>query len=234
MQDLPGKHDIPPRGIDKVPGGISFSMTDGNPNTAPTLLSIVFSTQAQYQQPVPSLKWNETLTAPGEEYKYKYIQPFEPQLLNRVFGGLEKTPVTGLTDFDVSKLALGPSQQANNRNAANGNTNSGAEDTKSLKQGSSVVGGSLMKAAVSSGSLHLAGRLGNELNGMNGPGAESSNDDATMMKLPHKKKKRKNPITATSSSGDTPKSNVTTPTIMGEGHEAKRRKKSSAVPTITV
>lgn len=217
------------RGVDD-PG--SLSMTQGE--SAPSLLAIVYSTQSQYQQPVPKLSLEESKTAPGEEYKYKYLQPYEPSLLNRAFGNLEKTPVSGIPDFDVSQLAIPPVTRfagndvngLNNGNIHNGNGKVVGSPVNGVIGGnSSTLGGSLLKSVPSSSSLHF----NTKINLSNTAATESSNEDATMMRLPLKKKKRKerahssvSPTSATGIPGPLGVSGI-------EGHDTKRRKTTIAI-----
>lgn len=205
IADLPGKHDIPPRGVDQ-PGNVSMTRGDDTP----TLLSIVFSTQSQYQQPVPKLSRAEAQTAPGQEYKFKYLQAYEPDLLKRAIGSLGATPPTGIPDFDVNKLAYGKGFDVPPSVSPNGTLTNGKAGNIN---GSSTLGGGLLKAIPTSSSLHFANKLRLDQSAA----AESSNDDATIMRNPQKKKKRKDrthsSISPTSASG------------MGlEGPDAKRRK----------
>lgn len=231
ISDLPGKHEVPTR-ENEQPGIGSASMSRGD--VAPTLLSIVYSTQNQYQKPIPVLTPQAEATtagmsaaahAPGEEYRYRYLEAYEPDLLRRAFGALEKTPISGIPDFDVSKLAIPPVSRLADQAAANGGggvsaltPNHGMMNGARPNGNSSTLGGSLMKS-VSSSSLHFSSKLSTSASNA----AESSNDDATVMRIPLKKKKRKErthtSVSPTSSTG------------MGglDAHDVKRRKTTPAI-----
>lgn len=202
IADLPGKHEIPSRGVDQ-PGNVSMTRGD----SVPTLLSIVFSTQSQYHQPVPKLSRAESQTPPGQPYTYKYLQAFEPDLIKRVINSLGATPSSGIPDFDVNLLAYGKGVDTN--------TNDGANNNAANKVGAmngSTLGGGMMKPIPSSSSLHFS----NKLRFNDQTAAESSNDDVTLMRNPNKKKKRK----------DRPHSSISPTSASGiiEGPDAKRRK----------
>lgn len=162
ISDLPGKHEIPPRGIDGPPG-MANGGGAGSSNAMPTLLSIVFSQQGhvpQHAAPLPQL---------------------DSELLSRALV-FDKTPATGIPDFDVGKLAIVPF-------SAGGGGASPTSATSPGLPGGGVAGngGGAKQHGAARSSLHFASRLHSGDN----TGAESSNDDSTFMRIPLKKKKKR-------------------------------------------
>lgn len=99
----------------------------------------------------------------------------------------DKTPATGIPDFDVGKLAIVPFSA--------GGGGGGASPTSATSPGlpgggggaAGNGGGAKQHGATARSSLHFASRLHSGDN----TGAESSNDDSTFMRIPLKKKKKR-------------------------------------------
>ena len=161
ISDLPGKHEIPPSGIDAPVGMSNGAGTGAGGGAMPTLLSIVFSQQGHIPQN-PS-----------------HLPPIDSELLNRALV-LDKTPATGIPDFDVSKLAIVPFSMSNGNSFGGGSHSMGSNGGPGSRQLSSGLSGG-------KSSLHFASRLHSD----NNTAAESSNDDSTFMRIPLKKKKKR-------------------------------------------
>lgn len=128
----------------------------------PTLLSIVFSQQGHIpQHPTP-------------------LQGLDSDLLNRALV-FDKTPATGIPDFDSNKLAIASYPGGGSPSGHGSGSQSpgyGAPQTNGTQQSGGLTGGR--------SSLHFASRL----HSGNNTGAESSNDDS-FMRIPLKKKKKR-------------------------------------------
>lgn len=172
-------------------GGAGSTNGTSSSNNMPTLLSIVFSQQGNIPQ-------NNQLPPP--------LPPLDQELLHRALV-LDKTPATGITDFDISKLAISPFSSATGGGSpggggggeamsvtgSGGNTNGhgsryqnqNQNNNSNNQQNNQQQGGVLGVGGRSS--LHFASRL----HSGNNTGAESSNDDSTYMRFPLKKKKKR-------------------------------------------
>lgn len=194
ISDLPGKHEIPPRGIDGPVGMSNGAGTGAGGSAMPTLLSIVFSQQGHIPQ------------------HPTHLPQLDSELLNRALV-LDKTPATGIPDFDVSKLAIVPFT-AGGIAGENASSGGGGSFSAPVGNGNGGPGGARgLGGGLSSGksSLHFASRL----HSGNNTAAESSNDDSSFMRIPLKKKKKR-PINSLS-----PPGNGSPPSDL----DSKRRKK---------
>ena len=201
INDLPGKHEIPPEGVE---GPVNVG--SANTNATPSLLSIVMSYQGQVQ---------------NQGAEPSHLQPLDPDLVDKAFV-FDKTPSTGIPDFDPAKLAVSLSYMNGgglliNRN----NSNSG------IAGGTSPASGRAGGAGVNAASSLLYGSRSHFPASDSLTVGESSNDASTNRFSSAQKKTKKRCINSLSPS--TPGSSLAnsypgSATAGAEVSEFKKRK----------
>lgn len=185
INDLPGKHEIPPEGVE---GPVNVG--SANSNVTPSLLSIVMSYQGQVQQ----------------QYSHgagpSHLQTLDPDLVDKAFV-FDKTPSTGIPDFDPAKLAVSLSYMNGGGLLINRSANGG------ITSGTPAAAGRASGAGANAASSLLYGSRSHLPATDNITIGESSNDDSTNRFSSVQKKKKKRNIN--SLSPPTPGSSLANP-----------------------
>jgi mediator of RNA polymerase II transcription subunit 19 len=173
INDLPGKHEIPPEGVE---GPVNVG--SANNNATPSLLSIVMSYQGQVQ---------------NQGAEPSHLQSLDPDLVDKAFV-FDKTPSTGIPDFDPAKLAVSLSYMNGGGLLVNRNNSGGIAGSASSPPGR--AGGTGVNVA----SSLLYGSRSHFPASDSLTVGESSNDDSTNRFSSAQKKKKKRNINSLSPS----------------------------------